>query len=358
MTTDTQSSVRGAVRDWPLAAKVIAALTLTLLPLGIGAGALAVRNYRALVEAQGRAAAAWALPFNGPSVGFADAMGVALPLLMWLAALLIGWLVAERYIVRPLTGMRRAVEAYAGGDKSVRLNPGGFTSREVGALALAFDAMADKIAHHDADMQAALAEQQRLTREVHHRVKNNLQIVSSLLSIQARDATTADVKRAYALVQARVAALAIVHRWMYDSDAPGGAHGVDLKSLATDLCAGLEQGLAASEHIPVSLGCDVDRLYVEQDTAVPLAFLITELVSCAARLSAPAPLDAKVTATRLDGHALLTIAAEEFGGEDCLSPGEGHPASRIIHGMARQLRSPLVHDGEAGSYTIKFPVPE
>ncbi len=344
-------------RDWPLAAKVIAALTLTLLPLGIGAVALAVRNFEAVVTARHRAAAAWALPVGDTGIGLADALGIALPMLMWLSALLIGWLVAARFIVRPLTRMRRAVERYGAGDTSIRLSGQSFSSREVGALAGAFDTMADALSRHDAAMSAALAEQRRLTREVHHRVKNNLQIVSSLLSIQAREAGSADVAKAYALVQARVAALAIVHRWMYDSESPGGGHDVDLKALATDLCAGLEQSLAATEHIAVAIRCEVERLFVGQDTAVPLAFLITELISYAARISAPNAMAATVAATREAGTATLIVTAPCFAAADILLSGQHGPTSRIIQGMARQLRAPLVHDPAVGSYAIRFPIP-
>ena len=85
--------------------------------------------------------------------------------------------------------------------------------------------MADSIASHEAELQSALHEQKRLTREVHHRVKNNLQIVSSLLSIQGRETANSEVSRAYATVQARVAALAIVHRWMYESEYAGDQPG-------------------------------------------------------------------------------------------------------------------------------------
>ena len=271
-----QSRRASGVRDWPLSAKVMAALTLTLLPPGIVAVAAAVRNYQTAV-AHG-ASTRLSLP---------QAATIALPILMWLAAMGIGWLVANSLIVRPLVRMRNVVEQYRRGDKTLRLGATRYFSREVGALAEAFDALADDIDTHDAEIDAALTEQKRLTREVHHRVKNNLQIVSSLLSIQARDAAGSDVAQAYAIIQSRVSALAIVHRWMYDSDAPGGGQNVDLKALTTDLAAGLEQSLAASEPLAISITPTVERLFVGQDTAVPLAFLITELVSCAARLSVP-----------------------------------------------------------------------
>ncbi len=325
--------------------KVMVALTLTLVPPGALAVVAAVRSYRNAV-----------LHGANPTLSASQALTIALPILMWLVALGIGWLVANRFIVRPLTNMRLVVERYAAGDKALRLGGTAYFSREVAALAAAFDGMADDIAAHDQELDAALAEQKRLTREVHHRVKNNLQIVSSLLSIQSRDAANAEVAHAYALVQTRVAALAIVHRWMYDSESPGGGTGVDLKALVTDLAGGLEQSLAATERVAVSISAAVERLFVGQDTAVPLAFLITELVTYAARVGAPDALAAVVTASQQDGRATLRVAAPVFAGADPFADAV-HPSGRIVKGMARQLRSPLVHDAAAGSYSIVFALP-
>ncbi len=333
------------LKDWPLAAKVMFALALTLMPPGVLAVLAAVRSYANAVD-------------HGASahLSASQTLTIALPVMMWIVALGIGWIVANRLIVMPLTRMRLVVESYTAGDKSQRLDGRQFFSREVGALADAFDHMADDIALHDEELNAALTEQKRLTREVHHRVKNNLQIVSSLLSIQSREAANAEVAHAYAVVQARVSALAIVHRWMYESDAPGGNQGVDLKALTTDLAAGLEQSLAASERVAVSITPAVERLFVSQDTAVPLAFLMTELITCAARAGAPDALNAVVTAHHVDGRAKLRISAPVFAGADQFAGGN-HPSTRIVNGMARQLRSPLVHDPVAGSYTIAFTLP-
>lgn len=333
-------------RDWPLTAKVIVLLALVLAPLGLFAVVAAIHNYDAAVPLG-----------TEPALTPTQAMSITLPVLMWLAALAIGWLVANRLIVDPLVRLRVAVESFHKGDRTIRLGNETFFSREITALANAFDVLADDIATHDAEIEEALIEQKRLTREVHHRVKNNLQIVSSLLSLQARDASSGEVAHAYAVIQARVAALAIVHRWMYDSEAPGGGPAVDLKALVNDLAAGLEQSLASTEQVAVSITATIERLFIGQDTAVPLAFLITELVSCAARAGAPEPLAATLTAISDKGQAVLRIAAPAFVGADDLGAAGGLPASRIITGMARQLRAPLLHDPDAGSYCIAFPLP-
>ena len=283
-----------------------------------------------------------------------QALSIAFPALMWLAALLIGWLAIDRLVVGPLVQMRRAVERYGAGDPTIRLGLQDYDTQEMAMLASSFDRMADQITSHEDELRGALATQKRLTREVHHRVKNNLQIVSSLLSLQSRDAKSPEVAAAYAMIQKRVNALALVHRWMYDDET---MQGVDLRSLANDLCAGLEQSIGASANRQVSINSDVERIYVGQDTAVPLAFLITELVAAASRLTTDAePFAMRVGARATDTSARLEVAAPAFRGIDRFAAGSGDPSARIIQGMARQMRSRLEHDPEHGCYMIAFPL--
>lgn len=334
-----KTRVRGGIRSWPLSLKVMVGLTCALLPLGVLATLGTIDAFNRVIASSGHVSVQlWAT--------------AALPLMMWLAALAIGWIIADRLLVRPLVHVREVVERYGRGETSVRLGQTDYLSQEMTALADAFDRMADDIGHHDGVLRSALDEQKRLTREVHHRVKNNLQIVSSLLSIQAREAASDDVARAYSTIQSRVGAIALVHRWMYDDPT---STGVDMRALASDLLAGLEQALAASEGVAPQLSCAVERFEVGQDTAVPLAFLITELVSLAVRLAAPAAAAARVTARAADNRATLTVIAAPFC--DDVVAGGSDAAIRIIMGMARQLRSPLVHDGAACSYSIDIPLP-
>lgn len=339
----TGSAARVLVRqlhEWPLSVKVIVALTAALLPLGALATFVTLSAYRALL-------------FHSGQVSASRWVGLALPLTMWLAALLIGWLVADRLLVKPLTRMRAAVERYTAGETTIRIGTTDYLSAEMTALAAAFDRLANDSATHDAAMRDALDEQKRLTREVHHRVKNNLQIVASLLSLQARETTSSEVGRAYSAIQARVGALALVHRWMYDGDA---AYGVDLRALANDLSAALEQNIAAVEGAAPRIKVDVERVVVAQDTAVPVAFLITELIALAARLSAPEPAEAVIEARSLSaGTATLSIKAAIFCDDALLDKAK--PSVRIITGMARQMRAPLTHDPGDCSYRIEFAVP-
>jgi two-component sensor histidine kinase len=245
--------------------------------------------------------------------------------------------------------MRGVVERYGQGETSARF--GQQRNQEMAELGAAFDRMADDIGTHEDEQAVALATQKKLTREVHHRVKNNLQIVSSLISLQSRDAATPEVAYAYATIQKRVNALALVHRWLFDDEA---LRGVDLKSLTQDLCAGLEQSVGNSENTSVSIQPQVDRVYVGQDTAVPLAFLMTELVTAAARQATGPSVRVEVAAKRDGAQAVLSVASESFvDGADFTASAT--PEARIAIGMARQMRSAIRFDPAAGRYSIAFP---
>jgi len=285
-----------------------------------------------------------------PDVRARQALGVALPALMWLTALCIAWVMLNRLVVRPVNEMRSVVDRYSSGEHGARIDSTQFGSRELAGLASAFDGMADHIAQQGQAMEAALVTEKALTREVHHRVKNNLQIVSSLISIQAREATSSDVADAYALMRSRVNALALVHRWMYQD---GGGQGVDLRSLAADLCANLEHGSEARPSGRVHVSCAVAPLVLDQDTALPIAFLITELVSGTAR--APGRIDARVEAHMVDGKAILRVSSDAFGDGNGFTLFED-ASKRIVAGLARQMRSPLGYDAVAHAFTIQFPV--
>lgn len=292
----------------------------------------------------------------GARLAPADMLAIAAPSLMWIAALLIGWMVVRRFVVRPLQHMATGVRAYGAGDSHVRLSGRAGQTDEMQAFAQTFDTMAKDMADARQEVDAALTEQRRLTREVHHRVKNNLQIIASLISIQAREAEGADVARAYASIQMRVGALSIVHRWLYEESE---AHGVDFTALTHDLCASLQQIIPSAKLVEPRINTHLERLHISQDAAVPLAFLITEVIAFAARLAAADGRDRMtidIHVRRTDSGGELRICSDSFGEDDPLAPTETRAAARIVSGMVRQLRGRLTFDAGVPCYTVEFPL--
>lgn len=322
----------------PLAIQVIFALSVALLPLGVAALIAAFHSFAAMDALNSR-------------VDALQALGVALPALMWIAAVAITSITLSQLVIRPLRRVRSTVDRYAAGNLDARLGGRRLFSPELAGVAAAFDAMADRAADHAHALEQALATQKALTREVHHRVKNNLQIVSSLLSLQASDAGSAEVAAAYALIRQRVNALALVHRWMYQEE---GARGVELRPLLADLSANLEHGFDGRPGGSRRVSCDAERITVGQDTALPIAFLITELVGGSRATGKERDTGARIEAHNHGTKACLTVTSMAFGGVDGLD-GFEDGTRRIITGLARQLRSPLRYDVDAHAFQIDFP---
>lgn len=301
---------------------------------------------------------ALAVDIPARTLGASNIVAVALPAVMWAAALFISWLSIRRLVVRPLMAMSADLRSYGGGDLGVRLSAHAGTANEMRAFADSFDAMVEEANAARQRIAEALVEQKRLMREVHHRVKNNLQIVASLISIQAREATDEGITGAYASIQMRVNALALVHRWMFE-DSVG--QGVDLSALAHDLSAGLPHNLATSKGIQPVITTEIERLYVAQDAAVPLAFLITEIAATAARIASREPqqgtLALHLELSRVEAGGRLGISSDIFRSTDELATNSGSAAARTVHGMVRQLRGTLHYDADMGRYVITFPLP-
>ena len=282
----------------------------------------------------------------------AELLMILLPLMMLIAAALIGWWIVDRLLLRPLVRMQGAVAGYQPGDRGLDLPNLRSPAREIGALGEAFNDVTRTVARHEAELEAAVERQTRLVREVHHRVKNNLQVVASLLNLHARGATSEDVAAAYASIQRRVDALAVVHRNHYAELEEN--RGVALRSLVSELAANLRATAPASAaHMQIRL--DVEPFYVTQDVAVSVAFLVTEVAEfgmlCGAgwvAITLESSADPKLAQLSIESDSLR-------GGVPC-DPKVFERFDRIVTGLSRQLRSTLDRDTEQGLYAIRIAV--
>jgi two-component sensor histidine kinase len=286
-------------------------------------------------------------------VSAAEILGVLLPVLMWLSAAMIGWLIIDRLLLRPLVRMQRAVSAYRPGDRHLDMPTLATPAREIGELGDAFDQVTRTVARHEADLEAAVDRQTRLVREVHHRVKNNLQVVASLLNLHSRGSRNDDVAAAYASIQRRVDALAVVHRNHYAELEEN--RGVALKPLISELGANL-RATAPASAAQMSISLSVEPLHVTQDVAVSIAFLITEIVEfamfCGGRTL-------RIALSGANGSgATLTIESDGLREAKACDADLFSRFDRIVTGLARQLRSTLDRDLDEGRYSVGIAVLE
>ncbi len=284
----------------------------------------------------------------GAAIGLTEALLAFLPILMWGAAVLVGYYVVDRFLVRPLKALRAAVGNYEPGSARITLSETPAT--EIRELETSFTAFADRLAERERELEVALADQVKLTREVHHRVKNNLQVIASLISLHARGETAEGAQLAYAGIQRRVDALAIVHRNHY-AELEKNA-GIDVKALIGELVANFRSNAGQSGTAPVVTVSSIAAT-VGQDTAMPLAFLFTEVTEIALFSDPTAPISIQVHTAESPGTARLEIGSASLRERDATK----HEASlRIIDALGRQLRSHVDYDAAGGRYSVLFPI--
>jgi two-component sensor histidine kinase len=275
------------------------------------------------------------------------------PVLMWLWASVVGWIIVQRLLLRPLGRIQNVISAYQPGDRGLDLPTVRSPAQEIAALGEAFGQVTQTVARHEAELEAAVLRQTRLVREVHHRVKNNLQVVASLLNLHSRGSANEEVAAAYASIQRRVDALAVVHRNHYAEFETN--RGVALKALLSELGANL-RATAPARAAGMQIRLDVAPLYATQDAAVSVAFLVTEIVEfgmlCGAeRISVVLEPDAA-------GTARLSVEVDALAGEVDCDAALADRFDRIVTGLARQLRSALDRDPKRGRYSVAISIIE
>jgi two-component sensor histidine kinase len=197
-----------------------------------------------------------------------------------------------------------------------------------------------------------------LMKEVDHRVKNSLQIVSSLLHLQARTAGVAASQ--FHDAAARVAAIAAVHQQLHRYDDVGT---VVLDRYLIDLCQGITD-VSSSLDRAWPIVVNADPLIIATDVAVPLALIVNELVINAIQHSRPVSQSGSVQVVLKDDADNFSIGISD--------PGDGPPAvqapdslgtrhaglgTRIVETLARQINATVAKERLAMGYRVTITVP-
>ena len=296
-----------------------------------------------------------ALRTNVRSAPITSSLVVAmlLPLIMWVAAVGIGWFVVDRLLIRPLRTLRADIAAFRPGEVVDNAAVRALPAQELRDLADTFHAISRTVATHEAGLAEGLVRQTKLTREVHHRVKNNLQVISSLINFHARGAPSADATAAYAGIQRRVDALAVVHRNHFAEMEEN--RGLNLRAVIGELAANI-RATAPEGSTSIGITLDIDPYLVTQDVAVAVAFLVTETVELAMTCDAAARIRVAVKPGDDPKRATLRVVSRALVDSEELCRLAATRYGRVMEGLSRQLRSKLHHDPLIGAYEISIAV--
>ena len=203
------------------------------------------------------------------------ALDVGRPLLLTTIALLFVWVALERMALRWIRHLRAVVIAHRRGMTGVRARDYEDAPIEFRELGDAVNTMAEAVESRQARLVASLEEREGLVRELHHRVKNNLQIIVSLINMELRIVERDDERARLQEMLARVESLAIVHHAAYQAES---LQRISMSELLPAFLARLEHSMAG-EGRTVSISHETDDIKMTMDAAVPLSQFLVEVIS-------------------------------------------------------------------------------
>jgi two-component sensor histidine kinase len=278
-----------------------------------------------------------------------------LPILMIGFAWVAIWLATDRQMTQWINYLRRIAAAYRSGHYAIRPDLADAPT-EFRLLGDALAEMADGIQDRDRRLRENVEMKTTLIKEIHHRVKNNLQIVMSLLSIQAQQVKDVRAKEALMQAQTRINALALVHRILNELEDQST---LDIRQLLEELSHQIAGGMS---NDAVTVDVDVPSRVVAGSVAVALALFTVEVLTNIFKHAYPNDRRGviRVTMTTLaDGKLKLAIADDGIGfATDSQNKSVG---SRLIKTFGLQLGGVSSVQSEPGRGTVVdlvFPDPD
>jgi PAS domain S-box-containing protein len=208
----------------------------------------------------------------------------------------------------------------------------------------------------DESIRTSLAEKETLLKEIHHRVKNNLQIITSLLSLQSRYFTDAALVRQFTEAQNRIRSMALVHEKLYQSKDFGR---IDFRSYIIQLAHDIMSSYTAAGKIDLRLAIEESDISIDQ--AIPCGLIINELLTNAIKHAFPAgwagsPEIEVIFHITEGGAAELAIRDNGVSIPETTEPGKTDTLGlSLVPLLAQQIKGEVTLDRSRGSaFTLRF----
>ncbi|MBP3191680.1 sensor histidine kinase [Natronogracilivirga saccharolytica] len=227
-----------------------------------------------------------------------------------------------------------------------------------GALVLLRD-VSEQVRHEQAAREN-LKEKEVLLAEVHHRVKNNMAVISGLLELEAEMSDTPEMKEVLKKAESRIRSMALIHEKLYKSDSFAE---IDFGAYIIEL-AGFIQEHYSSDKKRIHMSFDLDKVYLDITRAVPCGIILNELITNGMKYAFKNRSEGTVTIglTRKDKEAVLEYKDDGTGFgqqvvEDINSGNIRSLGMQLIAGLTSQLKGKMeIGNAQGARVEIRFPV--
>jgi two-component sensor histidine kinase len=192
------------------------------------------------------------------------------------------------------------------------------------------------------------AENELLLKEIHHRVKNNLEIVSGLLALQSSQIKDQSTKDAMQESQNRVNSIGIVHQKLYQGTNLGA---IEMKDYVLNLSESILDSFGAEEKVTLELA--MENLDLDIDTAVPLGLIINELITNTIKYAFPNNQKGKliIKLEKQQNNMLHLVVSDNGVGKSGITHGTGF-GGQLIKLLTQQLNGTMIEESQNGTTVI------
>ncbi|QYA25578.1 tetratricopeptide repeat protein [Gramella sp. MT6] len=200
-------------------------------------------------------------------------------------------------------------------------------------------------------IRAKNAENELLLKEIHHRVKNNLEMVKSLIALQSAQIEDSATKDAMIASQNRVQSMGIIHQKLYQGTNLGS---IEMKDYFLNLSEGILDTFNAEDRVKIE--CAMDNLDLDVDTAVPIGLIVNELLTNALKYAFPKQQQGIINISlemETDQNLKLLVRDNGVGKTNGLAPKGTGFGSQLVQLLTQQLNGKMIERNDEGTH-IEF----
>lgn len=279
---------------------------------------------------------------------------VLFPVTLWLVSLAVAYFAVFRLVLRHISELRGQMRRFAIGNRDIAPPVLSDAPTEIADVSQTFHNMARILIRDEEAMEAAVTEKTVLLKELHHRVKNNLQLIGSIINMQSRVIEDNDAKRVLRSVQDRVAALATIYRNLYQAE---HLDAVEADRLLGDIINQMVN-VSVEPGSNLKVKTRLEPLTLLPDQAVPLSLLATEAFTNALKYAGKPDGESaawvRVSLTKVERDKGVLEIVNSIGGRENEVEGTGL-GSQLIEAFSTQLEGEASFGEEGYTFVMRLP---